>query len=100
MEQQDKGTLLSPWSHWGLPDRDLSDMKKAIHKEDMNFYCPYCGEKLPWMEEEGYEVDGNGYPQAFNEYLCGTPDGTIHDYDEVHCCPKCKKESYFRDGCF
>ena len=97
---EDNNKTWSPWSRWNLPERDLSDIKEAVRDEHFDFHCPYCGEKLPWMEEDGYTVDGKEYPQAFNEYLCSTPDGTVHDYDEVHCCPKCKKESYFRDGCF
>lgn len=91
-------TYASPFETWKLPKRDMTEIKEATHK-NFDYYCPYCGEKLLWMEDE-YEVDGKVYPQLFNEYLSGTPDGTIHDYDEVHCCTKCKKESYFRDGCF
>lgn len=29
---------------------------------------------------EEYEVDGKKYPICVNEYLSGTPDGTIHDW--------------------
>lgn len=91
-------TYASPFEHWHSPERNMSDIKEAVLDEHFEYHCPYCSEKLPWMDD-AYEVDGKAYPQLFNEYLSSTPDGTIHDFDEVHCCPKCKKESYFRDGC-
>lgn len=98
MYEKDGIKYVSPFERWNLPERDLSGMPKAVSK-DCDFFCPNCGEKLPWMDDE-YEVDGKEYPQTCNEYLWGCPDGTIHDYDVVHCCPKCKTESWFRDGCF
>ena len=91
-------TYTSPFEHWGLEKKDLKNVREAVYK-NFDYYCPVCGEKLLWDEGE-YEVDGKTYPQYYNEYLSSTPDGTIHDWDEVHCCKKCKAESWFDDGCF
>ena len=35
-----------------------------------------------------------------NEYLSSDMGGTIHDWDEVHCCTKCGTIFQFRNGCF
>ena len=96
METINGVTYYSPFETWKLPKKDMSKVKEAVCKK-FEYYCPNCGEKLPLMEDE-YEVDGNMFPQYFNEYLLGTPDGPIHDWDELHCCPNCKTECYFRDG--
>ena len=55
------------------------------------------GKKTPYTYEAR---DGQKYPICVNEYLSGTPDGTIHDWEEIHKCENCGKESYFSNGCF
>lgn len=85
----------SPWKRWCLEKKDLSNLPLA-----KNYACPKCGTNYPEDIEEGYEIDGENYPQMYNEYLSATEDGTIHDWDEVHCCPKCKTKYVFRNGCF
>ena len=82
------------WSKWGYEDKDLSDIPNAVG----GYRCPNCG-RLHNMESV-YEVDGIEYPQYYNEYLSSDMDGTIHDWDEVHCCIKCKTIFQFRNGCF
>lgn len=85
----------SIYNRWGLPNKDLSDIR---YSRDCN--CPNCGEHYPEDCEDGYEVDGEKYPQMYNEVLYGDMDGTIHDWDEVHKCPKCKTLYQFKNGCF
>lgn len=97
MYEKDGVVFASPFERWNLPKRDLSQMKKA-ESNDFHYNCPYCGSPLNSSEE--YEVDGKKYPICVNEYLNGTPDGTIHNWEEIHKCEKCGKESYFSNGCF
>lgn len=91
---------VSPFSTWHLPKKDMTGIPQTKVDADYEHCCPHCCKRLPWMEEEGYEVDGEHYPQLFNESLWSCPDGTTHDYDELHKCPTCKGLSYFRNGCF
>ena len=81
-------------SQWGYEDKDLSDIPNAVG----GYRCPNCG-RLYNMESL-YNVNGIEYPQYYNEYLSSDMDGTIHDWDEVHCCIKCKTIFQFRNGCF
>ena len=76
---------------------DKKDLKGIIKSKKYEYCCPNCGVEPP---EEEYTVDKELYPQCFNEYLSSTDCGTIHDWDEVHKCPKCKTLYYFRNGCF
>lgn len=91
-----KESLMSmfPWSKFGYEKKDLSN----IPNSDEHYNCPHCGASYP--EEDVYNIDGEIYPQCYNEYLSSDMDGTIHDWDEVHCCPKCKTKYKFRNGCF
>lgn len=84
----------SPYRPFGFPKKNLSSF---VCSKD--FRCPNCGEEPPEYDDL-YEVDGHQYPELYNEYLLSTDDGTIHDWDEVHCCPKCKTKFWFRNGCF
>ena len=85
----------SPYRPFGLPKKDLSGIV-----ESKNYCCPNCGKEPPEVTDELYEVDGEKYPKYYNEFLCSTPDGTTHDWTEVHRCPYCKTEYRFRNGCF
>ena len=82
------------WSKWGYEDKDLSDIPNATE----DYRCPNCGRMFNM--ESVYEVDGIEYPQYYNEYFTSDMDGTIHDWDEVHCCIKCGTIFQFRNGCF
>lgn len=88
----------SIWSLFGYEEKDLSDIPNATK----DYRCPNCGSypEAVTEDDETYEVDGEEYPQFYNEYLHSDMDGTIHDWDEVHCCPKCKTKYQFRNGCF
>lgn len=84
----------SPYRPFGFGKKDLKGITQC---KSWKYDCPNCGTKPP---EEDYTVDGETYPQCYNEYLCGTDDGTTHDWDEVHKCPKCKTMFYYTNGCF
>lgn len=89
----------SPWDRFSYPNKDLSNIPDA-----KDYACPICGyypdATLTEDDDKKYEVDGEIYPQFYNEHLSSDMDGTIHDWDEVHCCPKCKTKYQFRNGCF
>lgn len=84
----------SPYRPFGFGKKDLKGITQC---KSWKYDCPNCGTEPP---EEDYTVDGETYPQCYNEYLCGTDDGTTHDWDEVHKCPKCKTMFYYTNGCF
>ena len=85
----------SPYRPFGYPKKDLSSI---VHSKD--YRCPNCGTEPPEVYDELYVVGGKQWPECYNEYLFSTDDGTTHDWDEVHCCPKCKTKFWFRNGCF
>lgn len=86
----------SAYHLWFLPTIDLS----SVPFYGSNSYaCPTCG----YVDESGddfYVVGSKTYPICCNERLSGGPDGTIHDWDEVHCCRHCGHEYWFSNGCF
>ena len=85
----------SPYSYFGYASKDLRGIPEA---KDYT-HCPNCGWEVP-EDLETYSCEGEEYPQCYNEYLSSTPDGTIHDWDELYCCPKCKTKFIISDGCF
>lgn len=62
------------------------------------YSCPNCGEMND--DEDGYEINGETYPKWFNESKGSTLDGNYWDWDEVHCCKKCKTKYWFRNGAY
>lgn len=82
----------SPFNSFNFADKDLSNIP-----ESKNYKCPKCGTS---SKDEEYVVDGKTYPLYYNEWLTSDMDGTIHDWDEVHCCPNCKTVYKYRNGCF
>ena len=85
----------SPYRPFGYPKKDL----RNVH-DSKDYRCPNCGKYPPDSDDMVYEVDGEKYPQCYNEYLSSNMDGTTHDWDEVHKCPYCKTMFKYRNGCF
>lgn len=73
-----------------FPVRDLSDIAYSDSGD-----CPICGRE---PEEGFYRVGDENYPQCYNSYYAHRFGDPIFDFDEVHCCPVCKKEFYFKNG--
>lgn len=55
--------------------------------------CPKCGTEIP---DEEYIIDGQKYPQYYNQYTSFY--GDLRSWDEIHCCSKCKTLYYFENG--
>ena len=83
---------VSPYNRFGFENKDLSNII-----ETKNYKCPKCGTST---NDDEYIVDDKTYPLYYNEFLMSDMDGTIHDWEEVHCCPKCKTVYKFRNSCF
>ena len=65
------------------------------------YSCPKCGKQEDEYDiNEGYDVDGEHYPQQFNESRGSTIDGNYWYWDEVHCCTKCKIKYWFNNGAY
>ena len=77
-----------------LEHKDLTHILKS-----KGYTCPICDE-YPNDDDDGYEANGIKYPQFYNEYKGGTMDGSIDDWDEVHCCGKCNTEFWFTNGAY
>ena len=78
-----------------MEERDLSDIKRAN-----SFKCPTCNAKTPEYQGGGYELEGEIYPQFYNEYKSSTMNGNIHDWDEVWRCKSCGTEYWFLNGAY
>jgi hypothetical protein len=60
--------------------------------------CPLCGWEAPPFEGKYYTVNKKKYPVFLNEHKYYNGSFDMHDWDERHCCPKCKKEFEFSNG--
>lgn len=86
----------SAYRLWGLPTIDLSsDLFLGMVHMHVPLVVMLMRVAMPFM----WWVSKT-YPICCNEHLSGGPDGTIHDWDEVHCCRHCGHEYWFRNGCF
>ena len=84
----------------GFPEKDLSEYKELNPCGEHDENCPYCGESVDYVfEPDEYEIDGETYPQYYNEDICCNADGGWHDWDELHRCKKCGKLFVMRNGC-
>lgn len=61
-----------------------------------SYICPHCKNEL--SDLEAYLVDNKLYPQYFNRVKGFNGHNDTDDWDELHCCDKCKRESYMRNG--
>ena len=82
-----------------LPIINLSTIKSGPRDGS----CPYCGfgdyTDLPNFEEYGYyEVDGKKYPIMCNEDINNYYGDFVHNWTEIHRCPKCKNLFHFENG--
>lgn len=92
----------SVYDSHGFPEKDLSEYKelKSIGCIGVDTHCPYCGESVEYVTEpDEYEIDGETYPQYYNEDILCCADGGWHDWDELHKCKKCGKLFVLRNGC-
>lgn len=73
-----------------MAEQNKIDPKSLPYSE--NYCCPKCSTECP---EEEYIIDGQKYPQYYNQYTSFYGDLS---WGEVHCCPKCKTLYYFENG--
>lgn len=79
-----------------LPNCNIEQSFGAIKSK--NYECPNCGQDHDDSEE--YKIDGVTYPKCFNESKGSTIDGNYWDWDELHCCEKCKTLFWFQNGAY
>lgn len=77
-----------------MKTKDLSKVQKSAACQ---YCCPTCGENPSQLE---YEINGEKYPQYFNESKGSDMDGLYHDWDELHKCERCKTEYWFTNGVY
>lgn len=76
--------------------KDLMRMFGALFSK--NYKCPKCGSVN--NNEDSYQVKKEIYPKLFNERKGYNLDGNYHDWDELHCCKKCKTKYWFINGAY
>lgn len=66
--------------------------------EASQYNCPTCNFEPPETDGTFYKVGNKKYPIYNNtrKYYNGWND--MHDWDETHFCPNCKKEFTFSNG--
>lgn len=78
---------------------NISEKYNAIRV--YNYSCPNCDNTEDNYDlSVGYFIGLDNYPKMFNERKGSTYDGNYWDWDELHCCTKCKRKYWFRNGAY
>lgn len=64
-------------------------------KYSKDYKCPKCGED---PQDVPYEVEDKEYPKCYNTTKGYNGFVDCHEWDELHCCEKCKTYFWFRTG--
>lgn len=89
-------TKLYHFSKGTIPMPECKNFKKEFNASPAKEYkCPDCLTRPP--EDSYFELE-EVYPKFFNENRSSNMDGANHDWDELHCCKKCKTLFYFSNG--